>query len=574
MHRFDAIVANAARSAISAAACETANRGAVAPRGGVLRGPKQDPASRRNHGTCMKPSIVLAALALAACSAGAQAETFVVTRLDDPLPDACAPGDCSLREAMDAAGANDPFAGTDEIVLAAGTYTPIRGALAQVRQKLHVRGAGSTATRIAIAEDDVPLFVAGAGAELTLTGLGLSSTSATVLAQSGAWAGLDDVVVESGTVTDGGESAMEIRRSELRRTLYAYGALLVEDSSIFNLYAMPAQVGAPDVTVRRSVVDGTLYPDPPLSSTVTLHEGTFAMEDSTITQSRLYLIGPAAASVRDSTITRSSVAIDDAAASLRLDGVRYLDNGGPVRTEVAATVTIVDSEFRDNATRAIYAAGGADWNVSGSSFVDNRVDGNAGGAIVLEDDTELRISNSTFSGNTFAASAAADGARGAAIGYRNGAGAHLIVRHATFVAPAAPPSGIVGTLIGGHGRSVAVDLSNNILLGSCGMDSGVLANNSGNLEGPGDTCDLDTQEQQNRVGVSAAALGLGELGDHGGLTPTYLPADGSLAIDRAPAPQCLATDQRGYDRPHGAGCDVGAVEAGAGDAIFANGFEP
>jgi CSLREA domain-containing protein len=57
---------------------------------------------------------------LVAAMASSHAATFTVTRFDDPLPDGCAPTDCSLREAVSAANAQ---AGTDLIQLAGGTYT-------------------------------------------------------------------------------------------------------------------------------------------------------------------------------------------------------------------------------------------------------------------------------------------------------------------------------------------------------------------------------------------------------------------------------------------------------------------
>ena len=56
-------------------------------------------------------------------------------------------------------------------------------------------------------------------------------------------------------------------------------------------------------------------------------------------------------------------------------------------------------------------------------------------------------------------------------------------------------------------------------------------------------------------------------------TPTILPGVGSLAINRGGTPQCLPTDQRGYARPGGARCDIGAVEADADDTLFADGFD-
>jgi len=48
-------------------------------------------------------------LIIVACLFGpglAFAETFQVTRVDDPLPDGCNPADCSLREAISSANSN------------------------------------------------------------------------------------------------------------------------------------------------------------------------------------------------------------------------------------------------------------------------------------------------------------------------------------------------------------------------------------------------------------------------------------------------------------------------------------
>jgi CSLREA domain-containing protein len=56
---------------------------------------------------------------LAVATGRASADQFVPTRHDDPVPGACKPGDCSLREAIQAAE-NQP--GRDEIVLSRGTY--------------------------------------------------------------------------------------------------------------------------------------------------------------------------------------------------------------------------------------------------------------------------------------------------------------------------------------------------------------------------------------------------------------------------------------------------------------------
>jgi hypothetical protein len=60
-----------------------------------------------------------------------------------------------------------------------------------------------------------------------------------------------------------------------------------------------------------------------------------------------------------------------------------------------------------------------------------------------------------------------------------------------------------------------------------------------------------------------ANAGLGPLADNGGPTLTHALQPGSSALDAADASLCPATDQRGGARPAGAGCDIGAFEAGA-----------
>ncbi len=62
-------------------------------------------------------AVILSLGALAALPATSFANTYVPTRTDDPAPGACAPSDCSLREAISAANAN---AGADVIRLQSG----------------------------------------------------------------------------------------------------------------------------------------------------------------------------------------------------------------------------------------------------------------------------------------------------------------------------------------------------------------------------------------------------------------------------------------------------------------------
>jgi hypothetical protein len=69
---------------------------------------------------------------------------------------------------------------------------------------------------------------------------------------------------------------------------------------------------------------------------------------------------------------------------------------------------------------------------------------------------------------------------------------------------------------------------------------------------------------------------LGPLAHNGGSTPTMLPDPEGAAVDAGDDAGCAAFDQRGFERPQGDGCDIGAVEwmPGGEDRIFADDFEP
>ncbi len=55
---------------------------------------------------------------------------------------------------------------------------------------------------------------------------------------------------------------------------------------------------------------------------------------------------------------------------------------------------------------------------------------------------------------------------------------------------------------------------------------------------------------------------LAPLGNYGGPTQTYIPLPGSPAIDQGDDMNCPLIDQRGFHRPIGLHCDIGAVEIG------------
>src|SRR3989442_14237229 len=76
--------------------------------------------------------------------ADVRAASFTVTRTDDTERGACAPGDCSLREAIEAANALAPE--TSTITLPAGTHVLTISKRLSMTADITITGAGSATT--------------------------------------------------------------------------------------------------------------------------------------------------------------------------------------------------------------------------------------------------------------------------------------------------------------------------------------------------------------------------------------------------------------------------------------------
>jgi hypothetical protein len=213
--------------------------------------------------------------------------------------------------------------------------------------------------------------------------------------------------------------------------------------------------------------------------------------------------------------------------------------------------TIEACELRENAPGfGIGAHTFADVDVR-----DTTIAGNGGGFHNVQAD--VLIENSTIAGND---------------GFElqvTSAPSSLTCRHCTIADPADSDLEIFVSQAG-----VVVELVNSVVAGNCSATSdGDIVSLGGNLESPGDTCTLDQGSDQ----VSVADAQLGALADNGGPTRTMIPAAESDVLDLALAAECLAADQRGFERnPAGIDCDRGAVEVGLDDPptpIFHDGFE-
>lgn len=194
------------------------------------------------------------------------------------------------------------------------------------------------------------------------------------------------------------------------------------------------------------------------------------------------------------------------------------------------------------------------------SAVVGNTSGSYGGGIGMTN-TNGVIRNSTLSGNrSLSASSPTDGA------YVNAS--TLVFESCTLADAVAPLLYLFNS---------TVTLRSTLLAGACAPLAGTssILPDRGNLESPGDTCNLDDYTDLRNVDEPQISA----LGRYGGLAPSHRPAATSPAVDYLYATQrCQPDDQRGIARPqrvtavYPAQCDVGAVELVA-DEIFLEGFE-
>lgn len=195
--------------------------------------------------------------------------------------------------------------------------------------------------------------------------------------------------------------------------------------------------------------------------------------------------------------------------------------------------------------------------ISRSTISGNSAGGKGGGAYVKGDDDDkvLKVANSTISGNL---------ARG------DGGGVVGIVASTEIT-----NSTIFGNSTGGIGGGIStrgsVQVANTIIAGQlAGADcDGAVTSLGHNIEG-GTACGFaGAGDHQN---ISPGQLDLGALAANGGPTFTHMPNPASPARDGGDDTICAAAsvggiDQRGIARPQPSGgrCDIGAVEAMAGE---------
>jgi CSLREA domain-containing protein len=517
-------------------------------------------------------------LSLAACLSlalgPAHAATFTVTRLDDPAPNGCLAGDCSLREAVAAANA---LPGSDTVVLGSGTHVLQlqAGATAVTLAStgtILLRGAGRDATALTASGAGTLLALDGITAtvrDLTLRdAVAGAATAGSAIRASGSMLWLDGVRLANNAAAEGGALYLVDTAADLAGTQVT-GSRAADRGG--GVYAR----NSPLRLRRGSSIDGIETGG--YGGGVFTDDEVVADDDCAVTGNAAHygggIAGPYTASlyVRGVQTTggdglfeiASNVAtgkqpmwqIDDGAGGgLYSDGGMYLERvavrdnqsnqrGGGVAAAVGK-LTMKDSVVSGN--HAASTAGGIqssrnDLVLERVGVHDNDAGMNGGGLVIGGSITETPASatlrNVDFHDNTAPSRAAITN------------NAVLTISHGTFY-----------NNLSDTGRDAIAQLQkgstnyrNTLLVGRCTTEGPAITSVAGNLR--------SSETPTPCPGTGITTLLLLTRGSFGGLFEIVGTSQAGALTNAGNANYCQAVDIR--NRARGAACDVGAFEYGA-----------
>ncbi len=400
----------------------------------------------------------------------AYAATITVTTTTDELN---ADGDCSLREAIQAANSDTAVDacpagnGPDTVVVPAGTYL------------LSIAGRNEHANATGDLDITSDLTISGAGAaasvvEATVSFVDFRPVDRVVHVLAGADAKISGLTIQGGAVASTPFGGGEVFGGGIENG----GSLELIDSVVRDNFA---GVGAGISN----------------SGTLTLIRSTIRSNDGG---------GPDGGGGGGINNGGSATLIDSTVSGNSLGSPPGISNGNGISN--IGVLTLVGSTVSGNGG----SPGGGIFNASSVTLTNSTSSGNEGGGIInlaFSSAATLTMSNATL----------ADGFSNSEIG-----------------------------------DTVTV-YSKNSIISTC---SGVLTSQGYNLIQSSSGCTISGELVGNVVGADPL---LGPLADNGGRTETRVLLSGSPAIDGG-SPDCPppANDQRGFARPQGAACDIGAFE--------------
>ncbi|MBC8160987.1 MAG: hypothetical protein H7Z42_07185 [Roseiflexaceae bacterium] len=269
--------------------------------------------------------------------------------------------------------------------------------------------------------------------------------------------------------------------------------------------------------------------------------------------------GAIAADYGAMTVLTSTLSTNTATGGIGYGNGSGSANGGAIYNRSNNTYTISASTFNGNV-----AQGGASGGYGGGSA--------EGGALFSDNNNAPFLVNSTLYrnraiGGTGGTTRPGGNAAGGGI-YQFAGGDNLTVLNSTIIENGAvggsgsatgtkSGSGIFGGLSGSGVTISNTIISGNALAENCG---GIIVGGGYNLEYLSTTCGLSAAKNDQSGDHKLVALA-----DNGGQTQTMALRAGSAAIDTGDDSACAAArvnklDQRGFTRPFGTRCDIGAYE--------------
>ena len=535
--------------------------------------------------------LALLAVSLAALAGAgtANAASFTVTTTADSSDGTCTATLCSLRDAVEAAGA---AGGSSTITVPAGTYTltieptgtafdPTQGDLDIINDaKVTIKGAGQASTIVDANEID-RAFTVDDGAGLSLSDLTIAN------GRSGT-----DTGGECGTCGGG---------------VWSQGALALSN-----------------VTVTASdggTAGGAIFSGDDAGSTLSVTDSTFTFDNADL--GGALATGPSASTTISGSTFSSNVGFEQGGAlqneegSLSIDSSTFSDNvsgqsGGAIEELTDSPLTVTNSSFTDNSTTSVSGAID-DIDSSALTLTDSRFVGNsaasdgvldvlaAGGTVTLNGDELDHNSGGAVGVDQVDSSTATDTSF---IGNHGGFGAALFIdagtlslTNVTMSQNSSPtfggalefgtptPTSLTNVTIAdnsaapGEGGGVvdgsfmttgsgATGVRNTIIADNTGGDCADRFSSSGRVPAAVDAgFNLDSDGSCLKGDASSDKVGVNPLleppADNGGSVLTDALQPGSPAIDAGTDTGCPASDARGVSRPQGASCDMGAFEFAA-----------
>jgi hypothetical protein len=532
--------------------------------------------------------IALFAVLLAIAPAAAQAATITPTRVDDPPGAGSCPADCSLRQAIAAAGAG----GT--VSLTATTYKLTLGIVA-IGSDLTIAGPGASLTAIT-GGGTQQIFSIANGNRVTISGVTL--TGGLAPAGSNRAGGRGGAIVNNGVLT---LAAVALNRNA------AAGGVPTEKA----FAGGGGEGGAIENDGLLTIVGGEL-----VENTSRSGSNKFGLETTEFAasggrggaihnQGAMFVAGTTLrANLAEAGLTGTVFpsqggnggAIQNGATA-RIVGASFLGNtasagtgggGGGGAINSGGTLAVLQSEFSANVASGAGTASGSGGaieafdaaTVQQSSFDGNHVGGTGGEGGAIRNSSSLVLQQSTLSANT------SEGSGGAITN-----SAELDASNSTIANNTAATFGggvenfstavLANTTLTGNTASAtnggnlftsgaALQLHDSLL-----VNGKVTGAGGENCAGPGNLVSLGFNlEDRNQCQLTAsgdqvnvAAPLLAPLAANGGPTQTAALLPGSPAIDAGdpagctgPTGEALSVDQRSVARPQGPRCDIGAFE--------------